>query len=330
LKNCGSAIATGLTLKEIAPEDYAREVLPHTFPLWAGRRSMDTYVAQTSEIARGAYGRRFYRTLGLYDGKTLLASCKRYERRLYNGSAIAKAIGFGAVYTAPPLRGRGYASVLLATELDRARNAGCAIAYLFSDIRPEFYMQLGFTAFPSRDFTLHAGALPSQRVTPAPLRDADWEGVKRCFENSEAARSAGFARDRAAWSWIRMRMRHGSEHEAGHMYNLVARRGRAISAYVLGARAPERDAYVLDEFGFLDDVAAATVPALVRAAAGDLRRITGWVPPSAFRLVLPRAPARKRERSIFMMAALSSEGRDLLQTVAARERGNFGWVTEHI
>lgn len=319
-----------MRLKEIAPETYAREVLPATFPLWAGRRSLDVYVSQTLEIARSTYGRRHYRTIGLYDGTTLLASFKRYERKLHNDARDVPAIGIGAVYTPPALRGRGYASVMLATELDRARSAGCDVAYLFSDIRPEFYTALGFRAFPSRDFVLRADALPSRRIAPAPLQHGDWEGVRRCFEAAEGSRSAGFSRDPGAWSWIRMRIAHGSELAVGHIHNLVVRRGRTIRAYVLGTRAPERDAYILDEYGFTDADAAATIPALLRAAAGDLRRVTGWVPPDTLRALIPRGTARKRERSIFMMAALRPAGRQLLETVAARERGNFCWATEHI
>jgi predicted N-acetyltransferase YhbS len=291
---------------------------------------MDVYVKQTLEIARGAYGRRHYRTLGLYDAGNLVASCKRYERRLYYGSTTLDAIGFGAVYTPPDLRGRGYASVMLAAELDRARDSGVEAAYLFSDIRPEFYAALGFSTLPSRDFTLYADALPAKRLRPSPLQDGDWDAVRRCFEATEELCAAGFERDRSTWSWIRMRMRHGSEVAIGHLYNLVARRGRSISAYVLGTRAPERDAYILDEFGFADDAGAAALPSLLRAAAGDLRRITGWVPPSAMRSILPRAPARKRDRSILMIAPLLPAGRELLETVAARERGNFCWPTEHI
>lgn len=323
-------IAGDLALKEIPFDTYAREVLPLTFALWGGRRSMDAYVAQTREIARGSYGRRHYKTLGLYDGATLVASCKRYERRLYDGGTIVDAVGFGAVYTPPGMRGRGYASIMLASELDRARAAGVALAYLFSDIRPEFYAALGFVALPSRDFALQAAALPAQRLTPSPLRDDDWDAVARCFKATERVRAAGFVRDRSAWSWIRTRIAHGSEAPAGHIYNLVARRGRAVSAYVLGTRSPQRDTYVLDEFGFLGDAGSAAVPALVRAAAGDLRRIAGWVPPSALRAVLPRAPARKRERSILMMMPLLPAGRALLGTAQAQERGNFCWATEHV
>ncbi len=72
------------------------------------------------------------------------------------------------------------------------------------------------------------------------------------------------------------------------------RRGRGIRAYVFGVRVPERDAYVFDEFGFSDDDAAAIFPALLRAAAGDLRRVVGWLPPGGARQNLPRGTTRRR------------------------------------
>jgi GNAT superfamily N-acetyltransferase len=319
-----------MRLKEIPPELYARDVLPLTFPLWAGRRDFDVYVDQTLEIARGAYGRRYYRTVGLYDGKTLLASFKRYERELHDGDRRLRAIGFGAVYTPEPFRGRGYASVMMAAELDRARDAGYELAYLFSDIRPEFYKAFGFRALPSREWTLRADLLPVRRIHPAQLRSDDWSGVRRVFAACEANRPAGFTRGQSAWSWIGMRMRHGSELSAGQAFNLVLRQPRGIRAYVLGARAPERDAYVLDEYGFADGASAALIPALLRAAAGDLRRITGWLPPGDFRHLLPSGSARKRTRSIFMIAPLREEGRELLDRALARRGAEFCWATDHI
>jgi GNAT superfamily N-acetyltransferase len=246
-----------MQLREIAPEIYARDVLPLTAPLWAGRRSFDVYVEQTLETARSGYGRRHYRTIGLFDGATLVASFKRYERLIRDGERQLHAIGFGAVYTPAEFRGRGYASVMLAAELDRARKAGCALAYLFSDIRPQFYTSFGFVELPSRDLTLRAADLPAQRVRPAALAAGDWNGVRRCFASCERERSYGFERSQSAWGWIMMRIKHGSEHAAGHEFNLVVRRGRGVRAYVLGARVPERDAYVVDEYGHAGEESAA-------------------------------------------------------------------------
>ena len=63
-----------MRLRELSAEAYAREVLPQTAELWAGRRSVEVYADQTLALATSAYGRRFYRTIGLYDGGSLVAS----------------------------------------------------------------------------------------------------------------------------------------------------------------------------------------------------------------------------------------------------------------
>ena len=248
---------------------------------------------------------------------------------LHDGERELPAVGFGAVFTRPEFRGRGYASVMLAAELDRSRAEGYEIAYLFSDIRPQFYTPLGFRAFASNNFTLPVKALPTARMHPTPLRAGDWRGIMRCFDAGEAARDAGFLRTAPDWSWIRMRMRQGSELAAGSEYNLVLRRSRGISAYVLGARIPERDTYILDEYGFSGEASAESIPALLRAAAGDLRRVAGWMPPDEFRRLLPKGSSRKRTRSILMMAPLGARGAALIDRLAPH-RGAFCWATEHI
>jgi len=320
-----------MRLGEISAERYAREVLPLTAPLWAGRRSFDEYVAQTAALASSPYGRRHYRTMGLCDGRNaLLASFKRYERTVRDGTARLPAVGFGAVFTPPQYRGRGYASVMLAMALDDARARGAEIAYLFSDIHPQFYAALGFGALASHHFALHADTLAATRLEIARLCDDDWNGVRHVFELCERRRDAAFLRSRTVWDWIALRMRQGSEHRIGREANLVMRRRRAIVAYVFGVRAPERDAYVLDEFAYADEEAARAVPALLRAAAGDLRRITGWVPPRGSREILPRTSARRRSGATLMMAALGSAGERLLARLGSARYGEFCRPTDHI
>jgi GNAT superfamily N-acetyltransferase len=317
-------------LREIPAQRYAREVLPLTARLWAGRRSFDEYVAQTLEIARSPFGRRHYRTIGLYDGRVLVASFKRYERALRDGARRLRSVGFGAVFTPEVHRGRGYASVMLAMALDEARNDGYELAYLFSDIRPQFYAALGFRALPSRVLSLRATSLSATRLRLARLADDDWNGVRRAFDLCEQRSRSAFVRSTAVWGWIRMRVRHASEHMTGNETNLVVRRRRGICAYVLGARAPERDAYFVDEFGFADDAAAVMVPGLLRAAAGDLRRIVGWLPPDGARRLLPKGAVRKRSRGILMMAPLAPQGNRLLSAIASPSNGDFCWATDHV
>ncbi len=319
-----------MELRTIPTNAYAREVLPLTAPLWAGRRTFEQYVAHTRELAASAYGRRNFRTVGLYDGRRLVASFKRYERALRDGPRVLRAIGFGAVFTPRELRGRGYASFMLAAVLDAARGDGYDLAYLFSDIRPQFYAAVGFRTLPSRDLTLRADALPCNRLQIASLARTDSAAVRRCFERSDLRRGSAFVRDDATWRWIATRIGHGSEHRLGHATNLAVRRGRGVCAYVLGARVPERDAYVFDEFGFSNDAAAQIVPALLRAAAGDLRRVTGWLPPDGARQVLPKGTTRKRNGATLMMAPLSGDGRRLVDALSRDVSWDFVWATDHV
>jgi predicted N-acetyltransferase YhbS len=316
-------------LREIPSEAYVREVLPLTAPLWAGRRSFEQYVAQTLQIAQSRYGRRYYRTVGLYEGSTCVSSFKRYERTLHHGATRLRAIGFGAVFTPPKYRGRGYASVMLAAALDEARAGGLEVAYLFSDIRPQFYAAIGFRACASHQFSLDVASLPASRLDFASLNSQHWTGIRHLFELSERRCETGFLRNAAVWESIATRLRQSSENPNANAVNLVARRGDAIAAYVLGARLPRRDAYVLDEFATAGEHAAALFPALLRAAAGDLRRVTGWLPPGCARRLLPKATVRKRRKAILMMTPLRPQGRRLVEAVLV-SRDDFGWATDHV
>ena len=309
---------------------YARDVLPLTATLWAGRRDFERYVAQTEELACSGYGRRHYRMLGFYDDATLLASMKRYERAIHFGEHRLRAVGIGAVFTPEEFRGRGYASAMLAMLLDQSHEQGYDVAYLFSDIRPEFYTEIGFKQLPSRAISLRVDGLETPRIEVSCLEESDWPGVRRCFELCERSRPWGMVRTPLVWEWVRLRIRQGSEHPIGVQTNLVVRRGRGIAAYVLGVRAPEHDAFLLDEFGFADTEAGALIPALLSAAAGDLRRVTGWLPPDVARERLPKASVRKRTDAVFMAAPLSRAGERWLQVAATPSSADGVWSTDHI
>ena len=319
-----------MRLREIDAERYAADVLPLTAELWAGRRSFETYVSQTLEIARSGYGKRHYRTVGLYDGDTLLASFKRYERGIHSGAARLRAFGIGAVFTPQEFRGRGYASAMIATALDGARTAGYDAAFLFSDIHPHFYQELGFRELPSRAISVRADSLAEDRVAVARMEESDWNGIRRYFDARDTLRPWGFARTPLVWEWVRLRARHGSEHLQGHETNLVVRRGRSVLAYVMGVRAPEHDAYIVDEFGFADDRSASLVCPLLRSAAGDLRRVAGWLPPDGARELLPRGSVRKRTDAVFMATALSPSGTKWLTAATTSSQSDGIWSTDHI
>ncbi|HKU66912.1 MAG TPA: GNAT family N-acetyltransferase [Candidatus Baltobacteraceae bacterium] len=319
-----------LRLVEISAQSYAEQVLPLTEPLWARGRPLQTYREQTTQLAHTAYGRKSYRTIGLSGGENIFATFKRYERGARADNQTLRAMGIGAVFTPEPFRGQGFASAMLAMALDAARSSGMDFAYLFSDIHPQFYKELGFTELPSRAISFRADSLEPARIDAQPIADREWTGVRACFEAMERARDLSLTRPPAVWNWMRARIAHASQQQHAQPVNLAVCKGRAIAAYVIGQREPRHDAYVVDELAFGTPHSRALIPALLRVAAGDLRRIVGWLPPSPVRAVLPRGSVRIRSDAIFMVAPLTPGGTRFLERAKAAGSADPVWSLDHI
>lgn len=320
-----------IALATLSADEYVRDVLPHSQPLWAGARSFEEYVAEFRATSASTWGRRRFRTIGLRVDGALVASCKRYERALRCGERTYRAAGIGAVFTPDALRGRGYATALLGAFLDAERAAGSDCAYLFSDIQPAFYERLGFVALPSRTITLRADTLIAERIEVTTLDDADAGAIRRVFDALEARRPYAFARTPLDWEWQRLRT-DSREHGAPAL-RLGVRRGRSLLAYVTGRRLPEADAFVLDEFAFIHDEASRCIAPLLRAAAGDLRKIQGWLPPAIARDALPAGAVRRRSEAIAMVMPLSRPFRAGLRDAlgsARSARADGCWSSDHI
>jgi predicted N-acetyltransferase YhbS len=326
----GGRSAHAIRLDVVAPDDYVRDVLPQSSTLWAGTRSFDEYAAEFLATANSGWGRRRFRTLGLRVAGELVASCKRYDRVLRCGARTYKAAGIGAVFTPDALRGRGYATALLGAFLDAEREAGTDLAYLFSDIHPAFYQRLGFVALPSRTIALRPGALSAERIEVAVLADADAAAVRRVFGALDARRPFAFARAPLDWEW--QRLRAASREHAAQLVRLGVRRGRTLAAYVIGRRIPAADAFVVDELAFARDDDAPLVAPLLRAGAGDLRTVRGWLPPAVARDALPRGAVRARKDAIAMVLPLSAAFRAAYRVHATDRRDSADpcWSTDHI
>jgi predicted N-acetyltransferase YhbS len=319
-----------LRLETVTPDEYAREVLPHTAELWAGARSFDEYVAEFRAAAASGWGKRRFRTVGLRVGGALVATCKRYERELRCGERANRAAGIGAVFTPAALRGRGYATALIAAFLDAERAAGTDLAYLFSDLYPAFYARLGFVALPSRTIALRAGTLPADRIEVAVLTGDDAVAMRRVFGALDARRPFAVARRPLDWEWQEL-CATSNVHPA-RLIRLGVRRGRALRAYVTGRRIPTADAFVLEELAYARDDDARFIAPLLRAAAGDLRTVRGWLPPTVARESLPRGAVRPRSTAIAMVAPLSASFRAALraQPPDKRSAADPYWSTDHI
>ncbi len=320
-----------MRLDAVAPETYVREVLPHTSELWAGARTFDEYVAEFRATAASGWGKRRFRAVGLRVGGALVASCKRYARELRCGERTYRAAGIGAVFTPEALRGRGYATALIAAFLDAERAAGTDFVYLFSDLHPAFYARLGFVALPSRTIALRADLLPADRVEVAVLTAADDGAVRRVFDALDARRPFAFVRRPLEWEW--QRLRASSREHPAPLTRLGVRRGRSLAAYVTGRRMPAADAFVLEEFA----LRARRRRALRRAAPARRRRRSAH----GSRLAPARrrarsAAARRRPRSLdrdrddSYRSARRSGPRCARTTAARREPADPGWNTDHI
>ena len=317
-------------LRAIAADVYAREVLPLTASLWAGARDLETYKRQTTDLACSRYGRRNYRTIGLFDGAACVASCKRYLRTIEFERRRLRAVGFGAVFTAPELRGRGYATTLLAMLMDEARAGGVDVAYLFSDIQPAFYAPLGFKECPSHLFTTPSDSLCALRIRSHAIRESDWPEIAKCCRNLQALERWRFHRSSANWDWIRMRLKQRAANGIVDVIALAATSKNKLLAYVLGLRDARKDAFILEEFGWNDEGGGGAIGPLLRNAAGDLRRVTGWLPPSSALAPLKKLRVRQRKDALLMMAGLSKPGRLLAQVASGSGARDAVWANDHI
>ena len=320
-----------LRIVQLSTADYVRDVLPHSADIWAGERSFADYAAEFGAVSASGFGRRRFRTLGLSLDGELVTSCKRYQRELRCGERTFRAAGIGAVFTPEAARGRGYATAFLGALLDAERANGTDLVYLFSDIHPAFYERLGFVPLPSRAIVLRADTLPHERIATRTLGDDDWPAIERCFAALDATRAFALTRPPLVWEWLRLRAR--SSESSGVLVRLGIVRGRRLVAYVLGRRFPAADSFALDEFAYADAEAAALVPALIRNSAGDLRKVTGWLPPAPARSVVPRGAVRARKDAAAMILPLSSAFTATWQRAAA-EIGNATadpcWNGDHI
>lgn len=330
-RNARFATAPGdLRLEIIAADEYVRSVLPLSEALWAGARSSDVYAGEFRAVAGSGWGKRRFRTIGLRIGGELVASFKRYERELRCGERGYRTAGIGAVFTPEELRGRGYATAMIAAFLDAERDAGTDVVYLFSDLHPAFYERVGFVALPSRTFALRADTLSSDRVQVAVLGDADAGAMRRVYDALDAHRPFAFVRKPLDWEW--QRLRAASAEHGAPLLRLGVRRGRSLGAYVMGRRVPAADAFVLEEFAYGREDDAQLVAPLLRAAAGDLRTIRGWLPPAVARAVLPRGAVRPRSAAIAMLVPLSARFRSAFRAhlTGKTDPADACWSTDHI
>jgi GNAT superfamily N-acetyltransferase len=139
-----------------------------TFPIWNEGLTRPAYSQWNEAQMRTAWGRHHLHRVALVDeAGTVVASMKRYRfTARYDGEIVAMA-GVGAVFTASPLRGRGYAPALIERVVAEEVAAGTPVATLFSEIGAEYYTRSGFEVVGLDQVTLsvaHKDGAPATLV----------------------------------------------------------------------------------------------------------------------------------------------------------------------
>jgi hypothetical protein len=94
-----------------------------------------------------------------------MASLETYEVRCRHGNRSGRAFQLASVYTAPPMRGLGYATKLVqAITFKLGALPRAQAVTLYSDVGPTLYERCGFEARPAFEWRIPAARDPAPRV----------------------------------------------------------------------------------------------------------------------------------------------------------------------
>ena len=152
------------------------EIIDATFPLWNEGLTRSGYAQWNAAQMRTEWGRENLHRFALLDDRgRWVASAKRYRLPMRFNGIDGWMCGFGAVFTRPEERGRGYAGVIVEQLIERAQQEGAAAAGLFSEIGEKLYARLGFRTVPLDEVTVHVerkrGGSPAMLVRSGEERD---------------------------------------------------------------------------------------------------------------------------------------------------------------
>jgi GNAT superfamily N-acetyltransferase len=149
-----------LAVLEGALQPLLEQALDESWALWHDGLTRPAYGAYNAAQLKTRWGAAHLARVGLVDGGRLLASAKRYALTVWLDGRRIPALGIGAVFTPPALRGRGHAPALVEQLCADARAQGRGVALLFSEIGAAYYERLGFRVVPhaTSDIVVHRGA----------------------------------------------------------------------------------------------------------------------------------------------------------------------------
>jgi GNAT superfamily N-acetyltransferase len=167
------------------------EILDATFPIWNEGLTRESYARWNAAQLRTPWGAEHLRRFALVDDRgRWVASAKRYLWPIRLHGVDGTMCGFGAVFTRPEERGRGYAAAIIERLIEQSRDEGAVVAGLFSEIGERFYERLGFRTVPLDEVDVH---VDRRNGAPAMLVRSGHERDLRALAAMHAVRSAGVA-----------------------------------------------------------------------------------------------------------------------------------------
>jgi len=149
------------------------QILDITYATWHEGLTRRAYGNFYAAQCATPWGRGHLDRVALVENGAVLASAKRYLFDATLDGQRLRVIGLGAIFTAPAHRRAGAARALVGEILESAAAGGVDLALLFSEIDPEYYARLGFTAIATDDVTLRVAESPRHGTPMAMARAGD-------------------------------------------------------------------------------------------------------------------------------------------------------------
>lgn len=311
------------------------DIIDATFPIWNEGLTREGYARWNALQMRTVWGRDHLRRFALLDDRgRWVASAKRYLWPMRLDGADGIMCGFGAVFTRPEERGRGYAAVIMNMLMERSRGEGATVAGLFSEIGEQYYQRLGFQTVVLDEVDVEVerkgGGAPAMLVRFGEERDLP--ALAALHDTRSSGVAFALRRDPLliAYSLSKKRLLAGLGQHAGPRAErqtefFVAEEGASAVAYVV--LTVNGGGWTLEEAGDRDPAAARLGAILQVLLAREPSRpvplIRTWWPRG---LAIPpqvRLTNRIPARDIFMLKPLATA------RIPTRPEDVFYWRSDY-
>lgn len=267
-----------------ATGDLLERILDSSYPLWGDGLSRKRYQQYNSGQLTTRWARANLERVALVDRGELLSSAKRYTLDLSIDGRRVRALGLGAVFTPPDVRGRGHARTLIDRMVAAAERDGLDAALLFSEIGPDYYARCGFSVVARETLGLEVSRLkgaPGIVARTGEPRDLPFIAA---MDAGLAVRYRLHVRRSPEWieyGIVKKRLIAGlGPGGAREVLFVVAEEGGRAVAYVLVAAAGDR--WTIEECGDRDPsgarVGALLQALLAREPASEPPALAAWLP----------------------------------------------------